>query len=221
MKGMDQVRWSRCIDVSCLPEDVVALVEALRSGEDLVITRGDEPIASISAIPTATTTTTAATAATAAAQAPRVATEPAESTISYDHVTVVASALRMSDHVRTLLAGSLGGDYVVLDFNAAPPTADVLLVPPGIGLMLLSNLRGRFPRARVMVVEASDDSLGMSSNGPVRRFMDAGAETYLVTSTLASLAAQLEEAVTHPAQLGRADAAGRAGIGARRLSIDS
>ncbi|WP_034275646.1 hypothetical protein [Actinospica robiniae] len=217
---MDQVRWSRCIDVSCLPEDVVAMIEALRSGEELVITRGDEPLASISAIPTAATTATT-TPAQAPAPTAWPGAEPSEAAISYDRVTIVASALRMSDHVRSLLASSLGEDYVVLDFNAAPPTADVLLVPPGIGLMLLSNLRGRFPRARVMVVEASDDSLGMSSNGPVRRFMDAGVETYLVSATIHSLAAQLEEAVTHPAQLGRAGGAGRAGIGARRLSIDS
>lgn len=217
MKGMDQVRWSRCIDVSCLPEDVAALVEALGNGEDLVITRGDDPIALISAVPTA------ATAATPTPPTARPAAGSSEPAIGYDHVTIVASALHMPADVRSLLASSLGEDYVILDFNSAPPTADVLLVPPGIGLMLLSNLRGRFPSARVMVVEASDDSLGMSSNGPVRRFMDAGVETYLVTSTIPSLAAQLEQAVTHPAQLtgGAGGAgAGRAGIGTR-LSIDS
>lgn len=218
MKGMDQVRWSRCIDVSCLPEDVVALIEALRNGEDLVITRGDEPIASISPVPTAATAATAARPPAASAEP----AEPNEPAVGYDRVTVVASALHMSADVRSLLASSLGEDYILLDFNAAPTTADVLLVPPGIGLTLLSGLRGRFARARVMVVEASDDALGMSSSGPVRRLMDAGVETYLVTSTLPSLAAQLEQAVTHPAQLtaGSGAAASRAGIGTR-LSIDS
>lgn len=212
MKCMDQVRWSRCIDVRRLPEDVVALIEALGSGEDLVITRGDEPIAAISAIPTAVP---------AAPPGPRAAAAGAEASgASYDRVTVVASALHMSGDVRSMLGSSLGEDYILLDFNAAPPTADVLLVPPGIGLTLLSSLRGRFPRARVMVIEASDDSLGLSSNGPVRRLMDAGVETYLVSPTIPALAAQLEQAVTHPPQLTGGTGPERAGIGTR-LAIDS
>lgn len=217
MKRMDQVRWSRCIDVSCLPDEVVALIEALGSGEDLVITRGDEPIATIAPIPTAMTTPPMPPPQPRQQQT-HARSEP--SGAGYDRVTVVASALHMSGDVRSLLGSSLGEDYVLLDFNSAPPTADVLLVPPGIGLMLLSNLRGRFPRARVMVIEASDDSLGLSSNGPVRRLMDAGVETYLVSPTIPALAAQLEQAVTHPAQLTGGSGPGRAGIGTR-LAIDA
>lgn len=204
MKRMDRVRWSRCIDVSCLPEDVVGLIEALGSGEDVVIVRGDEPIAAISALPTSAVPAGAGPTGPTGPTGPvsAVGTEEAAASVGYDRVTVVASALHMSGDVRSMLGSSLGEDYVLLDFGSAPPTADVLLVPPGIGLTLLANLRGRFPRARVMVVEASDDSLGMSSNGPVRRLMDAGVETYLVTPTIPALAAQ------------------RAGIGTR-LAIDA
>jgi antitoxin (DNA-binding transcriptional repressor) of toxin-antitoxin stability system len=203
---MDQVRRSRCIDVSSLPDDVVALIDALAGGEDLVITRGDEPVATISPMATAA--------------APTQVPGPSTGSVSYDHVTVVACALHLSRHVRSLLADSLGEDYVLLDFNAAPATADVLLVPPGIGLTLLSRLRGSFPRARVMVIEASDDSLGLSSSGPVRRLMDAGVETYLVSPTIPALAEQLEVAVTRPAQLTGAEGNGRARLGTR-LEIDA
>ncbi|MBR7834994.1 hypothetical protein KDL01_17095 [Actinospica durhamensis] len=186
--------WSRFIDVECLPDEVAALIESLATGEHLLIARDGEPIAAVAAIPTAVIPAPAAQRASAEGAG------PAGPSIDHHRVTVVASALRMSDHVRTLLSSSLGENYTLLDFNDAPPTADVLLVGP-IGLMLLANLRGRFPRARVMVVEASDDSLGMSSNGPVRRYMDAGAETYLVSPSIPALAAQLEQAVTERAAL--------------------
>lgn len=209
---MDQVRWSRCIDVDALPAEVVALIDALAGGEELVITRGDEPIATVSPMATASVRPTAPA---------RPAASSAGPSAGGDRVTIVASALHMSDDVRSVLSDSLGEHYLLLDFNAAPPTADVLLVPPGIGLTLLSCLRGSFPRARVMVVEAMDDSLGLSSNGPVRRLMDAGVESYLVSPTVPALAEQLEQAVTRRAQLtGGSGAAGRAGIGGR-LAIDA
>lgn len=217
---MPSETWSRFIDVGCLPDEVAALIESLAAGEHLLIARDGEPIAAVAAIPTAVIPSPAAQRASAAAAE---SAGPAEPSIDHDRVTVVASALRMSQHVRTLLSSSLGENYTVLDFNDAPPTADVLLVGP-VGLMLLANLRGRFPRARVMVVEASDDSLGMSSNGPVRRYMDAGAETYLVSPSIPALAAQLEQAVTERAALtggARPGGGGPGAVGGGRRVIES
>jgi hypothetical protein len=42
---------------------------------------------------------------------------------------------------------------------------------------LIGNLRSMFPKARVIIAEIEDDVLGVSYHGPVRRLLDAGAET--------------------------------------------
>jgi antitoxin (DNA-binding transcriptional repressor) of toxin-antitoxin stability system len=164
----------RRIDVSCLPEDVVELIDTLAPGADLVITRGGEPIATIRSIRP-------------------VAEPPAE----YGSVTVVATAMRLSATARAALSTELGPDYIVLDLRAAPPTADVVLVPPS-SPQLIGSLRRQFPDARIVVTEIDDDELGVSYHGPVRRMLDAGAEAYLASTTVPRLAAQLDHAVNRP-----------------------
>jgi hypothetical protein len=46
-----------------------------------------------------------------------------------------------------------------------------------------------------------DDVLGVSYHGPVRRMLDAGAETYLTSTTIPRLAKQLDHTITPRDQL--------------------
>jgi antitoxin (DNA-binding transcriptional repressor) of toxin-antitoxin stability system len=173
------------IDVQRLPRDVVELIEA---GEDLVLTRDGEPVATV--VPTA------------------VDVEE-----SYDNVTVVATTMKLSAAARLALSEQLGPDYIVLDMHKAPVTADVVLVPPA-SPQLIAGLRETYPKARIVVAEIEDPTLGIRYAGPVRRLIDAGAETYLASTTIPRLAKQLDHVVT---QNRRQLAAG----GSARLAIES
>lgn len=176
------------IDLARLPDDIAHLIAGLAPGGTLEITRGGEPVATI----------------TAAGHAPLEGTviraRPASDTGDDDNraagesVTVVATAMKLSDTARNKLSEELGGDYIVLDMWDAPKTADVLLIP-AISLKLLGSLRGMFPSARVVIAELDDPELGISYPSPVRRLLDAGADLYLATTTVPSLARQLGEAV--------------------------
>jgi antitoxin (DNA-binding transcriptional repressor) of toxin-antitoxin stability system len=155
------------IDVSRLPQDVVELLDA---GQELVITRDDRPIAKI------------------------VSTGPAPAEQS-DNVTVVATSMKLSPAARVALSEQLGPDYIVLDMHKAPKTADVVLVPP-VSPQLIGSLRAMYPRARVVVVEIEDPMLGIRYEGPVQRLIDAGAETYIASTTIPRMATQLDHVVT-------------------------
>jgi antitoxin (DNA-binding transcriptional repressor) of toxin-antitoxin stability system len=164
------------IDVTHLPEDVVGLIDDLGPGEDLVITRDGNPVAVISS--------------TAFSRA-----NTGQPPVDYGNVTVVATAMKLSTSARTALSAELGADYIVLDLHSAPTTADVLLVPPA-SPQLIGNLRSMFPAARVIVAEIEDPELGVSYHGPVRRMLDAGADTYLASTTIPRLAEQLDQTIT-------------------------
>ena len=98
------------------------------------------------------------------------------------------------------LSTQLGADYIVLDMNAAPATADVLLVP-AVSPQLIATLRSMFPKARVIVTEIEDKELGVNYQGPVRRLLNAGADAYLPPSTVPHLARQLDYTLNHGHQL--------------------
>ncbi|MFD9738370.1 hypothetical protein [Umezawaea sp. NPDC059074] len=171
------------VDADRLPADLVALIDALGPGENLVVTRDGEPIASISGL-------------SDAAHA-----EPVElpSAIPED-VKVVATAMKLSSSARASLSTRLGPDYIVLDMNAAPKSADVLLTPP-VSPQLIGGLRSLFPKARVVVTELEDEEFGISYQGPVRRLLDAGADSYLPPSTIPRLAERLTHVVAQLDQL--------------------
>ncbi|XVS62283.1 hypothetical protein ACQPYE_28995 [Actinosynnema sp. CA-299493] len=171
---------ARHLDVTRLPEDVVALVDALGPGESLVVTREGAPIATVTG-----------TGARHGEDGP----EP-----SVRDVTVVATAMKLSRSARAALSAALGEDYIVLDLHAAPRTADVLLVPPS-SPQLVGLLRSTFPEARVIVTEVEDDGLAVSYPGPVRRVLDAGADGYLTSTTIPRLARQLDHDVTRHRRL--------------------
>ncbi|MEU4446120.1 hypothetical protein AB0K14_34170 [Actinosynnema sp. NPDC050801] len=175
---------ARHIDVTDLPEDVVALVDALGPGEIVFITRDGAPIAAVAGIGGGT-----------GARHVDAEQEP-----SVHDVTVVATAMKLSGSARASLSAALGGDYIVLDMHSAPTTADVLLVPPS-SPQLIGSLRSMFPRARVIVTDVEDDGLGVSYHGPVRRMLDAGADSYLTSTTIPRLARQLDHVVTRHRQL--------------------
>lgn len=155
------------IDVRQLPQDVADLIIG---GEDLVITRDGEPIATV--------TSTA------------FDVDPGTRD-GYDNPTVVATTMKLS---RAALSEQLGSDYIVLDLHSAPKTADVVLVPP-VSPQLISALRETYPKARVVVAEIEDPEWGIRYEGPIRRMIDAGAETYLASTTIPRLAAQLDHVV--------------------------
>jgi len=126
--------------------------------------------------------------------------EPEPPRAGYDDVTVVATAMKLPDAARASLSDQLGPGYIVVDMQSAPATADVLLVPP-ISPQLIGHLRSTFPNARIVAAEFEDDTLGVSYLGAIRRMLDAGAETYLASSTIPQLARQLDRVITERAQL--------------------
>jgi antitoxin (DNA-binding transcriptional repressor) of toxin-antitoxin stability system len=191
----------RHIDVSRLPAELAELIAGLAPGEALTVTRDGEPMAKITGAggPLAGTVIRAQRSGDDGSRGDGGGSN-GEVPRAGDGVTVVATAMKLSETIRTSLSSELGADYIVLDMETAPETSDILLVPP-ISLQLLEALRARFPQARVMVVEVEDPELGLDYRGPVRRMLDAGAEAYLASTTLPRLARQLERAVTHRPQL--------------------
>jgi antitoxin (DNA-binding transcriptional repressor) of toxin-antitoxin stability system len=157
----------RRIDAADLPADVVALLDGIAPGADLVVTRAGRPLAMI-----------------------RRAPEPEDC----DRVAVVVTAMKLSERARTALSAELGAGHIVLDLGAAPATADVVLVPPG-SPQLIGRLRAQFPDARIVVTEIDDPELGVSFRGPVGRLLAAGAEAYLPASTVPRLAAGIAHAM--------------------------
>ncbi|MET9659064.1 hypothetical protein [Streptomyces sp. NPDC006510] len=186
---MTDERAACAIDATRLPEDVMARIDALDPGEDLVIIRDSKPVARISGVPGTVVIGTVIDPVTPSAS-------DEEPSATDKGVTVVVTAMKLSDSARASLSDQLGADYIVLDMHAAPVSADVLLVPP-VSPQLIGGLRSAFPGARVVVAEIEDDELGVSYQGPVRRLLDAGAEAYLPPATVPQLARQLNQTLTH------------------------
>jgi hypothetical protein len=112
-----------------------------------------------------------------------------------DGVSVVATAMRLSDAARRRLSDELGENYIVLDIRKVPASTDVLLIHP-ISPQLLGILRTQFPEARVVITEIEDGELGIHYAGPVSRMLDAGAGAYLPPRPIAELAANLHAYLT-------------------------
>ncbi|NUW33077.1 hypothetical protein HTZ77_16790 [Nonomuraea sp. SMC257] len=198
MAGKRAGRAAQSIDASRLPQDVVALIDALEPGQELVITRGGASIAAISSTLRVLHGAVVDPGTPAGTGAPEGAGE--QPPIDYSGVTVVATAMKLSASARMSLSTQLGSDYVVLDMHAAPTTADVLLTPP-VSPQLIAGLRSMFPKARVIVTEIEDEELGVSYYGPVRRLLDAGAEAYLPPATIPRLATQLDRTLVQLRQI--------------------
>jgi hypothetical protein len=195
------------VDAAQLPDEVVGLLAGLPPGETLTVLRDGEPIATITGagrsgplegtVIRPTTPHWDADQHQSGHQAPHAPQAPRTRD---EHVTVVATAMKLSQAARGKLSADLGSDYIVLDLDDAPETAEVLLVPP-ISLQLLDSLRDRFPAARVILAELEDQELGVDYRGPVQRMIDAGVEAYLTSTALPRLARQLDQAVTRRTEL--------------------
>ena len=168
------------IELDDLPPEVRALLEAAVVGEEVRLTRGGEPLGTLSFTPRVLHGTVL--------HAEDEADEDEPATPHTEGVTVVATAMRLSKAVRARLSEEFGDDYLVIDMKQAPPTVDVLLVPPGTP-QLVHCLRDMFPDARVVVTEIEDDELGVSYAGQVGRMLDAGASAYLPPRPIAQVAA--------------------------------
>jgi hypothetical protein len=177
MWGEQTPRW---IDSTRFPEAVIAAIEALPPGEDLFIVKDGVPIAKISE----------------ASGTFRVETSNSDENPSgtYDDVTVVATAMTLSSSARSTLSAQLGSNYIVLDMQSAPASAEVLLIPP-LSPQLIGSLRQMFPKARVVIAEVEDRELGVVYEGPVRRLLDAGADVYFPPNTIPGLAKQLDRTI--------------------------
>lgn len=121
-------------------------------------------------------------------------------------VTVVATAMKLSDAARRRLSDEFGSEYIVLDLHDAPPTTDVLLLHP-VSPQLLGRLQGDFPQARVIITEIEDDELDISYPGPVSRLLDAGASAYLPPRPVSEVATAVHAYLTqqHAVALEAAD----------------
>jgi hypothetical protein len=187
MTGDHSARW---IDAGRLPEDLLALIRTLDPGEDLHVVSNGLTIATISGV-----------RGTFHAGISDPGHESGErSPFADENVTLVATAMKLSESARLSLSAQLGPDYVVLDLHSAPETVDVLLIPP-VSPQLIAGLRAKFPKARVVIAEIEDQELGVSYEGPLRRLLDAGADTYLPPSTIPQMAKHLTRSLTHLDQI--------------------
>jgi len=172
------------LDLDALSEDVSAMVEAAMAGHDIRLVRSGQQIGVLEFRPHVLEGTVLD------GHGRHDPPEPAP-----EGVTVVATAMKLSDAARRRLSDQFGADYIVLDLHRAPATTDVLLVPP-VSAQLLGMLRQRFPDARIVVTEIEDDELGVSYLGPVSRMLDAGANAYLPARPIAELAADVHAYLT-------------------------
>lgn len=186
-------RTARWIDATRLPDDIVALIDALGPGEDLLVKRDGKTMATISGTPG----TFRAGIVDPGSRDGQAAERPSS---AYENVTVVATAMELSASARASLSAQLGPDYIVLDMHSAPKSVDVLLIPP-VSPQLIGSLRSMFPKARLVIAEIEDKELGVSYQGPVRRLLNAGADIYLPPGTIPRLAEQLDRTMTNLRQI--------------------
>lgn len=165
------------LDLAYLPAEVRAALEAAIDGDHVVIIRAGRPIGSLefhASVPDGIITD--------------LPTQSASTTSASDRVTVVATAMVLSDTARHRLSDEFGDGYIVLDFAEAPVNADVLLIQP-VSVQLLAGFRRKFPYARIIISEIEDEELGIRYPGPVSRLLDSGASAYLPPKPIAGLAA--------------------------------
>jgi antitoxin (DNA-binding transcriptional repressor) of toxin-antitoxin stability system len=173
-------------DAGDLPDELMTFIDALDPGENAIVTRDGRPIASISR---------------AGSRFHARNADPGEGpAATVEDVKVVATAMELSSSARSALSEQLGPDYIVLDMNSAPRSADVLLTPP-LSPQLIGIFRSMFPKARVVIAEVEDRALGVSYPGPVRRLLNAGADIYFPPSTIPRLAKMLDHDLTQANQL--------------------
>lgn len=108
------------LDLSMLPPDIASAVEAAIAGHNITVTRSGKVIGELEFRSSVLDGLDLPT---------REETEPKRAVPA--GATVIATAMELSDAPRSKLSAEFGEGYVVLDLADAPPSSDVLLVPPG------------------------------------------------------------------------------------------
>ncbi|MFJ8155119.1 hypothetical protein [Streptomyces sp. NPDC094468] len=100
---------------------------------------------------------------------------------------IVVTAIAVEQAVREALAQRLGPGHIVLDIRDAGPDADIVLIPPA-SAQLLGILRLRFPQARILATEFTDDSYDADFRGPISRILASDIDGYFMAPTVDDLA---------------------------------
>lgn len=170
------------LELDRLPKRAAGAIEAAMDGGTVTVTRIGEPLGHLrfesSQSPTALRGNVIQHAS-ASAEPANAADRPG--------VSVVATAMPLSDEARARLSDEFGSDYIVVDLKEAPDSAEVVIVQP-VSVQLIGILKRQFPGARIMVAEIDDEQLGVDYTGPVQRALDAGATAYLPPSDLTAVA---------------------------------
>lgn len=171
------------LDLEELPPALAATLDAAVAGEEIMLTRSGAPLGTLVVRSSALEGVVRETPRT---KDPRPVPEG---------ITVVATAMKLSEESRQRISEELGEHYIVLDLHEAPSSADVLLVPP-ISPQLVGALRRQFPDARLLVTEIEDEELGVHYAGPVSRMLEAGASAYLPPRPVDGLGAAVHAHLT-------------------------
>lgn len=163
------------LDIDTLPQEVATVLKAAVRGHSVVLSRSEKPLGELEFKPSVLD---------------GLVLPPNERSKPQDELprgaTVVVTAMALSDAARSKLADGFGDGYVLLDLKDAPPTTDVLLIPPS-SLQLIATLRKQFPHARIVVTEIMDPDMGIHYSGPVARMLSAGASMYLPPKSVEEL----------------------------------
>jgi hypothetical protein len=172
------------LDLDALPDELRTSLTAAMDGAEITLVSGDREMGQLLFRPSVLEGVVLPDSRDAA---PGVETP--------EGVTVVATAMKLSDAARRRLSDEFGSEYIVLDLHDAPPTTDVLLINP-VSPQLLNILHGSFPTARLIITEIEDDELDVSYPGPVSRLLDAGASAYLPPRPVAEVASTVHAYLT-------------------------
>ena len=112
-----------------------------------------------------------------------------------DRRPIVVCAIPLDGDALGRLATKLA-DVRLVDVRDVVDDAAAVLAPP-CSPQTLGKLQAMHPSAKVLVVELEDLDLGIELGGPVTRSLDAGAQGYLIASSLDDLARQLTSVEAH------------------------
>ena len=181
---MSRRREPPTLDVDQLPVDLRTVIAAAIDGAEVTVVRESREIGHLSFHSSVLEGVTLPVSRLPVADVP-----------TPDGVTVVATAMRLSDSARSRLSDEFGPAYIVLDLHEAPESTDVVLTHP-VSPQLLAHLRGRFPQSRVIITEIEDDELDISYPGPVGRLLEAGASAYLPPRPVSAIASSVHAYLT-------------------------
>lgn len=182
---MSRRREAPTLDLDDLPASIRTVIDAAMDGTEVSVVRGNREVGYLAFHSLVLEGITLPISRLQAADVP-----------TPDGVTVVATAMRLSELARSRLSDEFGPGYIVLDLHDAPESTDVVLTHP-VSPQLLAQLRSRFSHARVIITEIEDEELSISYTGPVGRLLAAGACAYLSPRPVSAVASSVHAFLTH------------------------